>query len=336
MLTDVYPWQQGIWASLNRLLHAERLPHAMLFAAPAGTGKRRLAEAFAARMLCQAPSIDAACGHCRGCELLMAGTHPDYYVLSPETDSDKASKVIKIDQARAVVSFASQTAQMQGYRVIIIDPADALNTSSANALLKTLEEPGQRCVFLLLTNQPTALLATIRSRCQLLPLSLPSEDDALSWLRPQLSAPAMAETLLGLARGAPLAALALSDSPWFVQRQPILDALLAVGNGTEQPLTAAGQFTKMDPIEQITAWQSLLDDAVQQGLASESPVRHSDLPSLQKLAEINAQCLLETLWQAVEARRLLDDTNVAAATILDNLWLHWARATRQGGHHVRG
>ena len=335
MLTDVYPWQQGIWASLNRLLSAERLPHAMLFAAPAGTGKRRLADAFAARMLCQAPLADAACGQCRGCQLLAAGTHPDYYVLSPEVDGDKVSKVIKIDQARAVVSFASQTAQMQGYRVIIIDPADALNTSSANAMLKTLEAPGQRCVFLLLTDQPTALLATIRSRCQLLPLSLPDEQDALAWLQPQLSVPAMAETLLGLARGAPLAALALSESPWFVQRQPILDALLAVGSGTEQPLTAAQQFTKVNPIEQITAWQSLLDDAVQQGLAPESPVRHSDLPSLQKLAEINAQCLLETLWQAVEARRLLDDTNVAAATILDNLWLHWARATRQGGHHVR-
>lgn len=335
MLTDVYPWQQGIWASLNRLLNAERLPHAMLFAAPAGTGKRRLADAFAARMLCQTPSLDAACGQCRGCQLLAAGTHPDYYVLSPETDGDKVSKVIKIDQARAVVSFASQTAQMQGYRVIIIDPADALNTSSANAMLKTLEEPGQRCVFLLLTDQPTALLATIRSRCQLLPLSLPDEEDALAWLRPQLSVPAMAETLLGLARGAPLAALALSESPWFVQRQPILDALLAVGSGAEQPLTAAQQFTKVNPIEQITAWQSLLDDAVQQGLAPELPVRHSDLPLLQKLAEINAQCLLETLWQAVEARRLLDDTNVAAATILDNLWLHWARATRQGGHHVR-
>ncbi len=335
MLTDVYPWQQGIWASLNRLLNAERLPHAMLFAAPAGTGKRRLADAFAARMLCQTPSLDAACGQCRGCQLLAAGTHPDYYVLSPETDGDKVSKVIKIDQARAVVSFASQTAQMQGYRVIIIDPADALNISSANAMLKTLEEPGQRCVFLLLTDQPTALLATIRSRCQLLPLSLPDEEDALAWLRQQLSVPAMAETLLGLARGAPLAALALSESPWFVQRQPILDALLAVGSGAEQPLTAAQQFTKVNPIEQITAWQSLLDDAVQQGLAPELPVRHSDLPSLQKLAEINAQCLLETLWQAVEARRLLDDTNVAAATILDNLWLHWARATRQGGHHVR-
>ncbi|MEO6698917.1 MAG: DNA polymerase III subunit delta' [Paraperlucidibaca sp.] len=335
MLTDVYPWQQGIWASLNRLLVAERLPHAMLFAAPAGTGKRRLADAFAARMLCQSPVAENACGHCRGCQLLAAGTHPDYYVLSPEVDGDKVSKVIKIDQARAVVSFASQTAQMQGYRVIIIEPADALNTASANAMLKTLEEPGQRCVFLLLTDQPTALLATIRSRCQLLPLSMPSDDDALIWLRPQLSAPAMAETLLALARGAPLAALALSESPWFVQRQPILDALLAVGSGAEQPLSAASQFTKIAATEQITAWQSLLDDAVQQGFAPESPVRHSDLPALQKLAEINAQCLLETLWQAVEARRLLDDTNVAAATIVDNLWLHWARATRQGGHHVR-
>lgn len=332
-----YPWQAGLWASLRRLSGEQRLPHALLLAAADGMGKQQFARAFAAWTLCREPQPEGACGQCRSCQLLAAGSHPDLLWISPESDGDKVSKVIKVDQARAVVEFANQSAQMQGWRVVVLSPAHALNTASANALLKTLEEPGRDTLILLLTDQPMGLLATIRSRCQLLPLSLPELEVAMDWLSPQVPDAREAQTLLQLARGAPVAALALRDSAWFQARRDLLADLAAVSRGEQSPLAAATRWNKMDAIEQVTAWQSLLDDAVQLQLAPEQPNRHSDLQAdLDGLVGVlTAETLLGTLWQAVESRRLLD-TNVQPQAILESLWLHWGRETRKRGQQHAG
>lgn len=329
-----YPWQQGLWASLHRLHDERRLPHALLLAAAEGMGKQQFARAFAAWVLCREPAADGACGQCKSCHLLSAGSHPDLLWVAPEADGDKVSKVIKVEQARAVVDFAAQASQLQGWRVVVLSPAHALNTASANALLKTLEEPGRDTLIMLLTDQPMSLLATIRSRCQLLPLSQPDHAQALSWLHAQVPEASEAETLLQLSRGAPLAALALRDAAWFRARRELLADLVAVSRGEQQALTVAGRWQKMDAVEQVTAWQSLLDDAVQLSLAPEQPVRHDDLrASLTALiAPLSAEVLLDALWQAVESRRLLTTTVQAQAT-LESLWLYWGRETRKRGSH---
>ena len=329
MNLSVYPWQTGLRDSLCRLAEAGRLPHALLLAAAEGTGKQQFARAFAAWRLCQQPVAGEACGRCRSCDLIAAGTHPDLHWVSPERVDDKVSKVITVAQTRQLVDFATQAAQRQGWRVIVISPADALNTAAANGLLKTLEEPGRDTLFLLLTDQPTGLLATIRSRCQLLPLSVPDAEAAMTWLRGQLPNPAEASTLLTLARGAPVAAAALRESPWYAARADLLDDLVAVARRTLMPLQAATRWNKLDAIAQVTAWQSLLDDAVQCGLVPDHEPLHADLAQpLRHLAETSADVLLETLWQAVETRRLLD-TTVQAQSLLESLWLHWGRESRK-------
>ncbi len=332
-----YPWQQGLWDSLRRLFGEGRLPHALLLAAADGMGKQQLARAFSAWVLCREPGPQGACGHCKSCQLLAAGSHPDLLWVSPESEGEKVSKVIKVEQARAVVDFASQSAQLQGWRVVVLSPAHALNTASANALLKTLEEPGRDTLILLLTDQPMGLLATIRSRCQLLPLSLPDLEVAMDWLRPQVPDAREAQTLLQLARGAPVAALALRDSAWFQARRELLADLAAVSRGEQTPLAAATRWSKMDAIEQVTAWQSLLDDAVQLRMAPELTSRHGDLQAElgSLLGVLSAETLLDSLWQAVESRRLLD-TNVQPQAILESLWLHWGRETRKRGQQHAG
>lgn len=334
-MTSVYPWQTGLWQSVCRLAEQGRLPHALLLAAPEGMGKEHFARTFANWRLCQQPQQDQACGSCRSCQLLAAGTHPDLCWVTPEVDGEKVSKVIKIEQARAVVEFANQSAQLQGFRVVVLCPADALNTASANALLKTLEEPGRDMVLLLLTERPMALLATIRSRCQLLPMTVPDAEVAMSWLRQQVPDAHQAETLMQLARGAPVAAARLHDRPWFQARADMLRDLCDVSSGRVMALQAATRWNKLDASEQVTTWQSLLDDAVQQQLAPEQGARHGDLRELmaELIADVSAQTLLDTLWQAVEAQRLLG-TNVQPQAIAENLWLYWARETRKRGHHA--
>ena len=108
---------------------------AYLLYGPAGIGKRALAEHWAAQLLCQRPAAAGACGECKACQLLAAGTHPDYFVLEPE----EAEKPIRVDQVRDLVGFVVQTAQLGGRKVVLLEPAEAMNVNAANALLKALK-----------------------------------------------------------------------------------------------------------------------------------------------------------------------------------------------------
>ncbi len=328
-MARVYPWQTGLWQSLCRLAESNRMPHALLLAAPAGMGKQQFARALAQWQLCQQKTAEGACGHCRSCQLLQAGSHPDLLWVSPETEGDKVSKVIKIEQARAVVEFANQTAQMQGYRVVVLSPADALNTASANALLKTLEEPGQRSLFLLLTDKPAALLPTIRSRCQLLPLTVPDEQVAKGWLAQHIPDDLQRETVWQLSRGAPEAAQVLAQSAWFAARSGVLKDLLAVAARQRAPLQAAASWQSLATDDQMSAWHSVLDDAVQLQMLPEHCSANQDLQAdIRQLAStVDAKAMLEALFEVVESRRLLT-TNVQPQTIAENLWLRWASLTR--------
>ena len=174
-MADVYPWQQSLWQQLaGRSQHA----HAYLLHGPAGIGKRALAERLMARLLCLSPSGLDACGSCKSCHLLAAGTHPDNFVLEPE----EADKPIKVDQVRELVDFVVQTAQLGGRKVVLLEPAEAMNLNAANALLKSLEEPSGNTVLLLISHQPSRLLPTIKSRCVQQACPLPSEAMSLAWL----------------------------------------------------------------------------------------------------------------------------------------------------------
>ena len=205
----------------------ERLPHALLIAGASGLGKRDLAEALAARLLCDAPQTDGqACGHCLPCQWRTSGNHPDLHRLSPENgeaqsatdagdepggDESKAkpgqgSTQIVINQVRAVQEALSVTAHRGGKRVVIVDPAEAMNPFTANALLKLLEEPPEGCTFLLISSAPRRLLPTIRSRCQQWHVPRPGADALRHW---QAGGRTPAN-LLALCGGTPLAAHRLS------------------------------------------------------------------------------------------------------------------------------
>ncbi len=176
-----FPWQLSQWQSLERLWQAGRLPHALMLAGPSETGKLDFARTLAARVLCAEPREARACGRCKQCLLLAAGSHPDFHFLAPE----EAGKAIRIDSIRALGEFAGKTPVQGGWRVIILSPAEAMNSSAANAFLKTLEEPGRNTLLVLISHQASAVPATIRSRCRLQPFPLPSRQLAVQWLTDQ-------------------------------------------------------------------------------------------------------------------------------------------------------
>jgi DNA polymerase-3 subunit delta' len=219
-------WRE--WRAARRWGH-----HAVLLHGPAGIGTTGLAFDLAAGLLCESPRDDGTpCGRCPGCVLADTRNHPDLRVVVPDTlawlrpaaeedaESDdsgvgeedrrtRISREIRIDTVRAVNLMLELTAHRAGMRVVLLAPAEALNASAANALLKMLEEPPPRAQFILTSERVEEVLPTIRSRCTLVRVGLPAQAVALGWLQEQGVVDAQAA--LAAAGGAPLKALEGSD-----------------------------------------------------------------------------------------------------------------------------
>lgn len=324
-----YAWQQVFWRQLDELLVEQRLPHALLLSGADGIGKERFAKAFAARLLCQSPRDGVACSQCKSCSLLAAGTHPDFMWLTLETDDKgKTAKAIKVDQVREVVEFAAKSSQMAGWRVVVITPAHLLNVQAANALLKTLEEPGRETALMLVTSQPLSLMPTLRSRCQQRPLPVPTEAEALAWLVPQTGDEERARLLLALSRGAPLAALALQEADWFSQREALLRDLMQLGQQRQTALATAQRWHGLGAEALLKALLSLMDDMVAAASGVAGVVKHRDLaPIIGRMAGHFAPAALLRFRQGLAERQRLLAGNVQGSALIDATFSDWVALT---------
>lgn len=324
-----YAWQQVFWRQLDELLVEQRLPHALLLSGADGIGKERFARAFAARLLCQSPRDGVACSQCKSCSLLAAGTHPDFMWLTLETDDKgKTAKAIKVDQVREVVEFAAKSSQMAGWRVVVITPAHLLNVQAANALLKTLEEPGRETALMLVTSQPLSLMPTLRSRCQQHPLPVPTEAEALAWLVPQTGDEERARLLLALSRGAPLAALALQEADWFSQREALLRDLMQLGQQRQTALATAQRWHGLGAEALLKALLSLMDDMVAAASGVSGVVKHRDLaPIIGRMAGHFAPAALLRFRQGLAERQRLLAGNVQGSALIDATFSDWVALT---------
>ncbi|EKF75199.1 DNA polymerase III subunit delta' [Alcanivorax hongdengensis A-11-3] len=310
------PWHQQEMTRLLEQHEQGRLPHALLLSGVAGTGKLRLAQSLAQTLLCEKPSGGVACGQCQGCQLSSAGTHPDLHTLYP----DEPGKAIKIDQVRQLVAFATRTAQYSGYRVAIIRPAEALNRNAQNALLKTLEEPGSQTLLLLVSDQPSLLLPTIRSRCQQRPLPLPAPGQALDWLSPQVGE--SASSLLAAAQGAPLRALELEQADWFADRQRLLEALVNVAEGRQSAAQASPALSRHDPkilAPVIYGWLSACLHQHYSGEEGSDPALSALLARLARA--VPPARLLRAAQRVLEGRRALQQGANPNKELLYEQWL---------------
>ena len=224
--------------------------HALLVHGTPGVGAMAFAFTLAQAWLCEAEgNAPRPCGRCGSCRLVQSHVHPDLTVLLPETlrrehdwplpddktDSDeskrKPSRQIRIDEVRLLIERLTRTSARGQGKVALLHPADVLNTQSANALLKTLEEPAPGTRLLLTTADPAALLPTVRSRCQLLRLADPAADVALAWLQARgVPDAADAQLLLAACSGRPLDALAMQQGGVDARTWAALPAAVAAGN----------------------------------------------------------------------------------------------------------
>lgn len=263
-------WQQALWQRLRVRVEADTLPHALLLAGPSGLGKRAFAQRLLGSLLCPARNADGeACGQCRSCLLLRAGTHPDLIrvVLQPRKDGALRSELV-VEQIRELSARLALASQFGGWQVALIDPADAMNAAAANALLKTLEEPSARTVLLLLADAPWRLPQTIRSRCQRIEFALPARADALAWLSDQgVAEPAAA---LDAAAGNPGLALAWAQDGALARREAVRTDLAALAAGRAEAAEVSRRWLDDQPAQRLWfAAQAASEEARQRAAGRE-------------------------------------------------------------------
>jgi DNA polymerase-3 subunit delta' len=217
---DVVGHERAI-ARLARSAAEDRVPGGILLLGPPGIGKRLVAEALAARLVCAEPSAGDACGVCAHCTRLAAGTHPDVRIVVRDEDR----RDVRIEQVRELSRWLALQPLMAARKVAILDDAHCLNEHGQNALLKTLEEPPGRSVLVLVSSSAALLLPTVRSRCRIVRLDpLPAEVVARVLVARGVPAE-RAVQLAALSAGSPGRALAMEGEPETRARERMLDVL---------------------------------------------------------------------------------------------------------------
>lgn len=316
------PWTLSQWQQLVQRVSENRLPHAMLFCGIEGLGKFEVARQFAQSLLCEQPDDKhVACKQCRSCTQFIAKTHPDFQQIEPEEEG----KSVKVSQIRGLTEQFTLSSHYGRYRVAIIRPADAMNLAAANSLLKSLEEPPENTLIILVSSDHASLPSTILSRCQRVHFIAPSTDMAVRWLNKYHSESIGKEHgLLAMANGAPLKAVSSSDSEQIELRERIFALFVAIAEGSEPALSGGNPWLKTGittPIQWVYSWISdLIKLKNQLGM---SIVNHDKSADLQKLAQ---RVELGSLYKYLD--KILDVLKKQRAPlntqmIMDDLLLDW-------------
>lgn len=313
-------WLTPAWERFATALAEDRLGQALLFVGPPGVGKRLLADTLARALLCREPGDDGLpCGNCPSCVQMTAGSHPDYVELTPEEDA----RDIRVAQTREFSRRLRLTAHYTR-RIGLIEPPEALTVSAANSLLKTLEEPPAAAHVLLVSERPSAVLATIRSRCQRIRIPLPDSTAVHDWAEARESGVTDA---LALARGAPLRAEALAANGIAERLPRWWNDLEALASGRETPLSVAERWHQ-EPSGELLDWLYLaVSDLLKRvcGIAPSFWALHTHARHVTSVAEFMDEARLRRIAATVAETRRLLDSNVDRRLLWESLAIElWA------------
>ncbi|MCP5243253.1 MAG: DNA polymerase III subunit delta' [Burkholderiales bacterium] len=360
---DLLPaWQQNMWERLMR--DGTLRSHALLLKGRPGIGKYLFAHMLAKSLLCATPDTRSfACGQCVGCNWFEQHSHPNFALIVPDalavilisqtsdayrsteasavSSSDQPAKQrtgqqITVDQIRGLNDFVYLTGHQAGYKIVLIYPAETMNTAASNALLKKLEEPPENTLFILVSHQSQRLLPTIRSRCLQIAMPAPDIEMAIEWMlqrwpqrtetgrqidAQQRDKQQYAHKLLALSGFSPFTALSLLDA--IEQHQQFIEAVST--RARFDPLALAGAMQKQELTVTIDWLQKWCYDLT--GFLADKRVRyHPDLQArIQSVCQqINLQACLGYL-QFLNARQPLSRHPVNPRLFLEEIFIQYGR-----------
>lgn len=310
-MKELYSWQISSWQALQGL--RRRLPHALLLKGAQGIGKLDMALNFARSLLCENPADDGgACGTCNSCRWFEQDSHPDFRLIQPDalnleddgevkTSGKKPSHEISVGQIRDLANFFNLSSHRGGYRIILIHPAEAMNSNAANSLLKTLEEPTANLLFLLVTHKSQQLLPTILSRCQSIILPTPTREAGISWLIEQgVHDPGQALAQTGFT---PLQALSWAESGEGAEERKTLLNVIHQPSQLD-PLSMVDSLQRSAPVHIIHCLQQWCHDLASAKLAGTVRYFPDRASSILKLSgSVSAASLMRYQKELLVARR---------------------------------
>lgn len=312
---QIYPWQQQVWETLTGRF--PKLGHGLLFYGKKGCGKEAFTQQFLAWVLCLNRQPKGPCGECGSCQWLKADTHPNYVYISTDEDNKKQNAKIKIEKIRDLLPFVQQT--VDGWRVIVIEPAEALNIASSNALLKTLEEPGENIVIILLADHYLKLPATIRSRLQHFALDRISSAQFSEYVEAQLpeAGSSQQQLLMNLSNQMPLQAIEVAQSSWLPLRQEFMEDWKKLVIQKNMPIAIATKWNKSLSFGEFgQMFEYLLSDLICVKL--NQAVKNIDL-DFNVLAEQYSLEILFKIYEDFQRAKQYLEQNVQSNLVLDEL-----------------
>jgi DNA polymerase-3 subunit delta' len=292
------PWLQSAQQRMRTAFDAGRLPHSLLVLSAPGLGAEQLANWITALALCESLGR-RPCDACASCRLLRADSHPDAHAVRLEEDAQQ----IKVDQVRELIESLATKSYRGGYKVGVIENAEALNANGANAFLKTLEEPSADTVLIMIARPNHRLPATIASRCLRLSLRPPPPEAAIEWLRAHSSATEW-RAALSLAGGAPLLALQLDADGLAAIDADMRQCMAELAEGAVDITLLADRWIRSHPGVRVAWLENWITQRVEASMGAGSshqtaePVR---LPAALLKPKIRA--LFELLDAARDVRR---------------------------------
>jgi len=306
---------------LRRAVSADRLAHAYLFEGAEGIGKRLMALALVRAVFCQ---NSTGCGECASCRKIDHNNHPDLHIFAPD------GQYIKIDQIRELQRELSFRPLEARKKVCLIDQAEKMNPSAANALLKTLEEPSDNTLIILLSSRPDSMLSTVRSRCQKLPFArLPQQKIEEALQDHRNLEPGDAHVLAALAEGSFLRALGRDQEFYLDRRREIIKSITGLSQASILPLLelAKAMAAEKELIpDMLEVLQSFYRDLLvfQQGYPEESLVNIDLMEKIRRISGHEDTASLLRKLEAIQSGRKNLDRNVNTQLNLEVLLLHLA------------